>query len=156
MATYPLVVNGAAQRVEAWDGDMPLLYALRNGLGLHAAKYGCGLGQCGACTVLLDGQPVRSCLTKLSDAADKNVTTAEGLGSPDKPHPVQAAFIAEQAAQCGYCTNGMVMGAVSLLQRNARPTREQAQAAMAGHLCRCGSHDRVLKAIARASGQQEA
>jgi nicotinate dehydrogenase subunit A len=154
MATYPLVVNGAARSVEAWDGDMPLLYALRNALGLHAAKYGCGLGQCGACTVLLDGQPVRSCLTKLSDAAGRNVTTAEGLGSPGKPHPVQAAFIAEQAAQCGYCTNGMVMGAVSLLRRNAQPTREQAQAALAGHLCRCGSHDRVLKAIARASGQE--
>ena len=156
MATYPLVVNGAPQRIEAWDGDMPLLYALRGALGLHAVKYGCGLGQCGACTVLVDGQPVRSCLTKLSDAAGKNVTTAEGLGTPDKPHPVQAAFIAEQAAQCGYCTNGMVMGTASLLQRNAKPTREQAQAALAGHLCRCGSHDRVLKAIARASGQQEA
>ncbi|HXD39710.1 MAG TPA: (2Fe-2S)-binding protein [Ramlibacter sp.] len=154
MARFQLIVNGASRPVEAWDGDMPLLYALRNDLGLHAVKFGCGLGQCGACTVLMDGKPVRSCVTKISDAAGKQVTTAEGLGSPDKPHPVQAAFIAEQAAQCGYCTNGMVMGAVALLQANPRPTREQAQAALAGNLCRCGSHDRVLKAVERASGQR--
>ena len=149
---YQLVVNGTSRTVEAWDGDMPLLYALRNDLGLHAAKFGCGLGQCGACTVLVNDTPTRSCLVKLSDAAGKRITTDEGLGSPDKPHPVQAAFIAEQAAQCGYCTNGMVMSTVALLQRNPKPTREQAQAALAGNLCRCGSHDRVLKAIARASG----
>ena len=153
MAQYTLLVNGSRRNVEAWDGDMPLLYALRNTLGLHAAKYGCGLGQCGACTVLVDGQPVHSCVMKLSDAAGKKITTAEGLGTPEKPHPVQAAFIAEQAAQCGYCTNGMVMGAVALLARNPKPTREQAQSALAGNLCRCGSHDRVLKAVARASGQ---
>jgi nicotinate dehydrogenase subunit A len=156
MARFQLIVNGASRPVEAWDGDMPLLYALRNDLGLHAAKFGCGLGQCGACTVLLDGKPTRSCVTKISDAAGKQVTTAEGLGSPDKPHPVQAAFIAEQAAQCGYCTNGMVMGAVALLKDNPRPTREQAQAALAGNLCRCGSHDRVLKAVERAAGQRKA
>jgi nicotinate dehydrogenase subunit A len=113
MARFQLIVNGASRAVEAWDGDMPLLYALRNDLGLHAAKFGCGLGQCGACTVLADGKPTRSCVTKISEAAGKQVTTAESLGSPDKPHPVQAAFIAEQAAQCGYCTNGMVMGAVA-------------------------------------------
>ena len=153
MAQYTLLVNGSRRDVEAWDGNMPLLYALRNTLGLHAAKYGCGLGQCGACTVLVDGQPVHSCVMKLSDAAGKKITTAEGLGTPEKPHPVQAAFIAEQAAQCGYCTNGMVMGAVALLARNPKPTREQAQSALAGNLCRCGSHDRVLKAVARASGQ---
>jgi nicotinate dehydrogenase subunit A len=156
MAHYRLTVNGSTQDVDAWDGEMPLLYALRNQLGLHAAKYGCGLGQCGACTVLVDGQPVRSCMTKLSDAVGKRITTNEGLGTPDKPHPVQAAFIAEQAAQCGYCTNGMVMSSVALLARDPKPTREQAQAALAGNLCRCGSHDRVLKAIARASGQGEA
>ncbi|MES2940831.1 MAG: (2Fe-2S)-binding protein [Pseudomonadota bacterium] len=156
MAAYALVVNGTPRSVEAWDGDMPLLYALRNTLGLHAAKFGCGLGQCGACTVLLDGQPVRSCVLKLSDAAGKSVTTAEGLGTPAAPHPVQAAFIAEQAAQCGYCTNGMVMGSVALLRRTPKPTREQAQAALAGHLCRCGAHDRVLKAVARAAGTKEA
>ena len=156
MARFQLIVNGAPRPVEAWDGDMPLLYALRNDLGLHAAKFGCGLGQCGACTVLVNGKPTRSCITKISDAAGKQVTTAEGLGSPDKPHPVQAAFIAEQAAQCGYCTNGMVMGAVALLRNNPQPSREQAQAALAGNLCRCGSHDRVLKAVERAAGRTKA
>ena len=156
MTRYRLTVNGTEQQVEAWDGDMPLLYALRNALGLHAVKFGCGLGQCGACTVLVDGQPQRSCLFRLADAADRRIVTAEGLGTPEKPHPVQAAFIAEQAAQCGYCTNGMVMSTVALLADNAKPTREQAQAALAGNLCRCGSHDRVLKAITRASGQREA
>src|SRR3954471_17527890 len=121
MALYPLVVDGKPQQVEAWDGEMPLLYALRNSLGLHAAKYGCGLGQCGACTVLLDGQPVRSCLITLGSARGKSVTTAEGLGSPDKPHPVQAAFIAEQAAQCGYCINGMIMPSAALLKQTPKP-----------------------------------
>jgi len=156
MATHRLTVNGTPQDVEAWDGDMPLLYALRNTLGLHAPKFGCGLGQCGACTVHLDGQPLRSCQVRLSDATGKGITTNEGLGTPERPHPVQAAFIAEQAAQCGYCTNGMVMTAAALLARNPKPTREEAQAALAGNLCRCGSHDRVLRAIARASGQGEA
>jgi nicotinate dehydrogenase subunit A len=156
MPQYSLNVNGAARSVDAWDGDMPVLYALRNDLGLHGAKFGCGLGQCGACTVLIDGRATRSCTVKLSEVAGKKIVTAEGLGTPAQPHPVQAAFIAEQAAQCGYCTNGMVMGAVALLQSNPRPTREQAQAALAGNLCRCGSHDRVLKAIARASKQGSA
>jgi nicotinate dehydrogenase subunit A len=130
---------------------MPLLYALRNDLGLHAVKFGCGLGQCGACTVLLDGAPVRSCRVRLKDAGAGRIVTAEGLGSPAEPHPVQAAFIAEQAAQCGYCTNGMVMTAVALLRQTLKPTREQAQQALAGNLCRCGSHDRVLRAVQRAA-----
>jgi len=156
MTRYRLTVNGTEQQVEAWDGDMPLLYALRNALGLHAVKFGCGLGQCGACTVLVDGQPQRSCLLRLADAVDRQIVTAEGLGTPEKPHPVQAAFIAEQAAQCGYCTNGMVMSSVALLAGNPKPTREQTQAALAGNLCRCGSHDRVLKAVSRASGQGKA
>jgi len=156
MARYRLDVNGNKRDVEVWDADMPLLYALRNDLGLTAAKFGCGLGQCGACTVLIEGQPVRSCLIKVSAVAGKRITTNEGLGTPDQPHPVQAAFIAEQAAQCGYCTNGMVMSSVALLQRNPKPNRAQAQAALAGNLCRCGAHDRVLKAIARASGQEGA
>jgi nicotinate dehydrogenase subunit A len=156
MPRFTLTVNGTERPVEAWDGDMPLLYALRNDLGLHAAKFGCGLGQCGACTVLMDGRPARSCLVKLSDAPGRRIVTAEGLGTPDKPHPVQAAFIAEQAAQCGYCTNGMVMTSVALLRSNPRPTREQAQAALAGNLCRCGSHDRVLKAVERASREGSA
>ena len=151
MPRYQLAVNGATHTVEAWDGDMPLLYVLRNALGLHAVKFGCGVGQCGTCTVLVNGAPARSCLIKVSDAVGQAITTAEGLGTPARPHPVQVAFIAEQAAQCGYCTNGMVMTAVALLKSNPQPTREQAQAALAGNLCRCGSHDRVLKAVQRAS-----
>jgi nicotinate dehydrogenase subunit A len=152
MPSYRLTLNGAPVTIKAWDGNMPLLYALRNDLGMHAVKFGCGLGQCGACTVIVDNAPVRSCLMKVSDARGKCITTAEGLGSPGKPHPVQAAFIEEQAAQCGYCTNGMVMTCVSLLRNNPKPSREEAQAALAGNLCRCGSHDRVLKAVERASG----
>ena len=151
MPTVQLHVNGVQRTLDAWDAEMPLLYALRNDLGLHAAKFGCGLGQCGACTVLLDDAPVRSCTVKVGDAAGRHVVTAEGLGTPERPHPVQAAFIAEQAAQCGYCTNGMVMGVVALLKREPRPTREQAQQALAGNLCRCGSHDRVLRAVERAA-----
>ena len=153
MPRYALTVNGAAKSVDAWDPLMPLLYALRNERGLHGAKFGCGLGQCGACTVLVDNAPARSCTLTMADAAGKRIVTAEGLGSPDQPHPVQAAFIAEQAAQCGYCTNGMVMSVVGFLSRTPKPTREQAQAALAGNLCRYGSHDRVLKAVVRASGQ---
>ena len=151
MPTVMLIVNGATKTVDVWDPEMPLLYALRNELGLHAAKFGCGLGQCGACTVLLDDAPVRSCSIRMKDAAGRRVVTAEGLGSPDKPHAVQAAFIAEQAAQCGYCTNGMVMSSVALLRRTPRPSRDQAQQALAGNLCRCGSHDRVLRAVQRAA-----
>jgi nicotinate dehydrogenase subunit A len=151
MPTVTLTVNGATRAVDAWDPQMPLLYALRNELGLQATKYGCGLGQCGACTVLLGDAPVRSCSIRLADVRGRRIITAEGLGSPDKPHPVQAAFIAEQAAQCGYCTNGMVVAAVALLRGNPRPTREQVQQALAGNLCRCGSHDRVLRAVQRAA-----
>jgi len=151
MPTVQLHVNGVQRAVDAWDAEMPLLYALRNELGLHAAKFGCGLGQCGSCTVLLDDAPVRSCTVKVGEADGRRVVTAEGLGTPERPHPVQAAFIAEQAAQCGYCTNGMVMSVVALLRREPRPTREQAQQALAGNLCRCGSHDRVLRAVQRAA-----
>jgi nicotinate dehydrogenase subunit A len=151
MPTVQLHVNGVQRAVDAWDAEMPLLYALRNDLGLHAAKFGCGLGQCGSCTVLLDDVPVRSCTVKLGQAGGRRVVTDEGLGTPERPHPVQAAFIAEQAAQCGYCTNGMVMSVVALLRREPRPTREQAQQALAGNLCRCGSHDRVLRAVQRAA-----
>jgi nicotinate dehydrogenase subunit A len=153
MPRFALTVNGTGRSIEAWDAQMPLLYALRNDLGLHAAKFGCGLGQCGACTVLVDNTPARSCTLTVEQAAGKRITTSEGLGTPEQPHPVQAAFIAEQAAQCGYCTNGMVMSVVGLLAQTPKPTREQAQAALAGNLCRCGSHDRVLKAVSRASGQ---
>ena len=150
MPTYAFTVNGARRTVDAWDPDMPLLYALRDALGLAAAKYGCGLGQCGSCTVLVDGRPVRSCTVRIADVGGRSVTTSEGLGTPEKPRPVQAAFIAEQAAQCGYCTSGMVMSAVALLASNPAPTRAETQAALAGNLCRCGSHDRVLRAVQRA------
>ena len=150
MPTYTITVNGSRRTVDAWDPDMPLLYALRDSLGLTAAKYGCGLGQCGSCTVLVDGRPTRSCIVRIADVAGKTVTTCEGLGTPEKPHPVQAAFIAEQAAQCGYCTSGMVMSAVALLESNPAPSRADTQAALAGNLCRCGSHDRVLRAVQRA------
>ena len=151
MAQYTLTVNGKRQQVDSWDPQQPLLYVLRNQLDLHGPKFGCGAGQCGSCTVLLDDKAARACLVPIKDAAGKRVTTLEGLGTPDKPHPVQAAFIAEQAAQCGYCANGMVMTTVALLRTNPKPTREQAQAALDGNLCRCGSHDRVLKAVARAA-----
>ena len=151
MPAYTITVNGARRTVDAWDPDMPLLYALRESLGLTAAKYGCGLGQCGSCTVLVDGRATRSCVVRIADVAGKSVTTSEGLGSPEKPHPVQAAFIAEQAAQCGYCTSGMVMSTVALLASNPAPSRAETQAALAGNLCRCGSHDRVLRAVQRAA-----
>ena len=152
MSSFDLNVNGKQQRVESWDPDQPLLYALRNDLRLHGAKFGCGEGQCGACTVLIDDAPARSCQVTVAAAAGKRITTIEGLGSPEKPHPVQAAFIAEQAAQCGYCTNGMVMSTVALLRAKPRPSLEKAKAALHGNLCRCGSHDRVLRAVQRAAG----
>ena len=151
MPTVQLHVNGVQRAVDAWDAEMPLLYALRNDLGLHAAKFGCGLGQCGSCTVLLDGAPVRSCIVKLGDAAGHRVVTAEGLGSPERPHPVQAAFIAEQAAQCGYCTNGMIMTAAAFLAQTPAPTTDQIKQSLAGNLCRCGTYTRILRAVARAS-----
>jgi nicotinate dehydrogenase subunit A len=151
MATYRFEVNGSPRSVESWDPDQPLLYLLRNALGLTGPKYGCGLGQCGGCAVLIDGVAARACVVRVADAAGRKITTIEGLGTPDKPHPVQAAFIAEQAAQCGYCTNGMVVSAVALLRANPRPTREQVQDALAANLCRCGSHDRVLRAVQRAA-----
>src|SRR5438270_11171794 len=117
MATYSFSVNGSAETVNSADPDQPLLYVLRNALGLTGAKFGCGLGQCGACTVIIDGDATRSCVTPVSAVAGRSVTTVEGLGTADKPHAVQAAFIAEQAAQCGYCTNGMVMTSAALLAR---------------------------------------
>lgn len=152
MTAYRFRVNGRAQRVESWDPDQPLLYVLRNALGLHGPKFGCGLAQCGACTVLLDGRAVRSCTLSVSAAQGKAVTTLEGLGTPERPDPVQAAFIKEQAAQCGYCTSGMVMTAKALLARTPRPTAEQVKEALADNLCRCGTHTRILRAVLRASG----
>src|SRR5438132_7578677 len=151
MPNFKLRVNGRATTVESWDPAQPLLYVLRNSLGLHGPKFGCGLGQCGACTVLIDGKATRSCITSVKQAQGHAITTIEGLGSPEKPDPVQAAFIAEQAAQCGYCTSGMVVAARTLLQQNRRPNEAQVREALAGNLCRCGSHARVIRAVLRAA-----
>jgi nicotinate dehydrogenase subunit A len=151
VSTFELHVNGQMHSVESWAPEQPLLYVLRNDLGLHGAKFGCGEGQCGSCTVLIDDQPARACVVSVAAAAGKRITTIEGLGSPEKPHPVQAAFIAEQAAQCGYCANGIVMSAVALLHTNPNPSREQIKAALDAALCRCGAHDRALRAVERAA-----
>jgi nicotinate dehydrogenase subunit A len=151
MPRYNFRVNGRAVTVESWDPAQPLLYVLRNSLALRAVKFGCGLGQCGACTVLVDGRAARSCSTPVSQAAGHSITTLEGLGSPQKPDKVQAAFIAEQAAQCGYCTNGMIMGATALLNQTPNPTAEQIKQGLRGNLCRCGTHTRILAAVLRAA-----
>ena len=152
MATYEFRVNGGDVTVGSWDPAQPLLYLLRGALGLHGPKFGCGLGQCGACTVLIDGDAQRSCLVPVSEVKGKSVTTLEGLGSPEHPDPLQAAFIAEQAAQCGYCTNGMIMTAKALLDRNPKPTLDEVKAGLAGNLGRCGTHTRIRRAVARAAG----
>ena len=151
MPRYNVRVNGRAVTVDSWDSAQPLLYALRNSLGLHAVKFGCGLGQCGACTVLVDGRAVRSCSTPISQTAGRSVTTLEGLGSLEKPDKVQAAFIAEQAAQCGYCTNGMIMSATALLTQTPKPSADQVTQALRGNLCRCGTYTRILSAVLRAA-----
>jgi nicotinate dehydrogenase subunit A len=153
MATYKFQLNGAPVEAESWDPAQPLLYVLRNTLGLHGPKFGCGMAQCGACTVLIDGEAARSCVTTVRQAAGRTVTTIEGLGTPEKPDTVQAAFIAEQAAQCGYCTNGMVMAAKSLLSQTPKPTLDQVKQSLAGNLCKCGTHTRILRAVMRAAGQ---
>ncbi len=143
-----LSVNGQPREVAA-DPDVPLLYVLRNDLGLTGTKFGCGLGQCGACTVLVGGQAVRSCLLPVQAVAGREVTTIEGIGSPERPHPLQAAFIEEQAAQCGYCTAGIIMSAKAFLDRTPRATEALLVQALAGNLCRCGTHLRVIRAVMR-------
>lgn len=148
--TYHLRVNGDARDVTA-EGDTPLLYILRNDLELSGAKFGCGLSQCGACTVVVGGAAVRSCSTPVRSVEGRDITTLEGIGSETKPHPLQAAFIAEQAMQCGYCINGMIMSAKALLDRTPHPTEAQVREALAGNLCRCGSHNRIVRAVLRAS-----
>jgi nicotinate dehydrogenase subunit A len=153
MPSYDLNVNGAAQTVVVRDAEEPLRYVLRNSLGLTGAKFGCGLGQCGACMVLVDGEATPACMVPVASAAGKKIVTVEGLGSPDKPHAVQAAFITEQAAQCGYCTAGMVVSAAALLAKKPGATMQDAKDALAGNLCRCGSHQRVLRAVQRAAGR---
>ncbi|MDB5883618.1 MAG: (2Fe-2S)-binding protein [Ramlibacter sp.] len=155
MAKINLRVNGTSRTLDA-DPQMPLLYALRNDLELKGPRFGCGKGQCGACSVLVDGAVVRSCVTPMSTVKGRAVTTLEGLGSSAKPSVVQAAFIEEQAAQCGYCINGMVMAATALLKSNPQPSETQIREALATHLCRCGTHTRIVKAVQRASGQQTA
>src|SRR5712664_3687999 len=146
-----LNVNGRTARVMADDPNMPLLYALRNDLGLRGPRFGCGLGQCGACTVHMDGNAVRSCITPLSLVGDRSIVTLEGLGTPEKPHPMQQAFIDEQAVQCGYCINGMIMTAKALLDRLPHPTETQVREGLALNLCRCGTHNRIVRAVMRAS-----
>ncbi|GJE49940.1 Nicotinate dehydrogenase subunit A [Methylobacterium tardum] len=148
-----LDVNGRAAPVSVDDPDTPLLYVLRDDLGLHGPRFGCGLGQCGACTVHVDGQAVRSCITPVSSLkAGAKIVTLEGLGSLDKPHPVQAAFIAEQAAQCGYCINGMIMQSAALLSETPKPDETAIRQALAQNLCRCGTHQRIVRAVQRAAG----
>jgi nicotinate dehydrogenase subunit A len=151
MSDLTLRVNGADHKVVVDDPDMPLLYVLRDDLKLRGPKFGCGLGQCGACTVLVNGEARRSCVTRAVDVQRQEITTLEGLGSPERPSRVQAAFIAELAAQCGYCTNGMVMAATALLARQKNPTDSDVRKALASYLCRCGSHVRVLAAVQRAA-----
>jgi len=152
MAKYSLRVNGKLSAVEA-DADMPLLYALRNDLQLNGPKFGCGLGQCGACTVIVDGNPVRSCQMPISAVGNRAVTTLEGLGNVKRMHKIQQAFVDEQAVQCGYCINGMIMTTKALLDKTPKPTDAQIKEALAGNLCRCGTHIRILRAVKRASGQ---
>jgi nicotinate dehydrogenase subunit A len=149
MATFALRVNGERRSVTV-EPDTPLLYVLRNDLELNGAKFGCGLAQCGACSVLVDGKEVRSCVTPVS-AVKGPVTTIEGLGSAEKLHPLQRAFIAEQACQCGFCGNGMVIAAKALLDRNSSPTNGEVRQALNGHLCRCASHNRIVRAVQRAA-----
>lgn len=152
MSQITLNVNGAAQTLEL-EPDMPLLYALRNHLNLNGAKYGCGLGQCGACTVIVDDQPVFACLTPCAGLEGKKIRTVESLGSAQKPGPLQAAFIEKQAAQCGYCIAGMLMRAQALLERNRHPDEATIREHMAGNLCRCGTHLRIIEAIKQVAGQ---
>ncbi len=149
--SFPLNVNGRAVEIKVDDPAMPLLYALRNDLGLHGPRFGCGLGQCGACTVHVDGAAVRSCITPIQSAANRHVVTLEGLGSPGDPHPLQKAFIQEQAVQCGYCINGMIMQAAVFLRHNKAPTEAEIKNALAKNLCRCGTHLRIVRAVQRAA-----
>lgn len=151
MPSYTCRINGRTASIRVWDPDEPLLYALRGALGLTGAKPGCGLGQCGSCTVLLDQQAVRSCVVPVRTVAGRRITTVEGLGTPARPDPLQAAFIAEQAAQCGYCTSGMILAARALLLKTPRPTADQVKEALAGNLCRCGAYPRIIRAVLRAS-----
>ncbi|MGO8868973.1 MAG: (2Fe-2S)-binding protein [Alphaproteobacteria bacterium] len=149
-ATITLKVNGTSRAVAA-EPETPLLYVLRNDLELNGAKFGCGLAQCGACTVLVDGQPVRSCVQPIGALGGRAITTLEGLGTLEKPHPLQQAFIDEQAAQCGYCINGMIITAAAFLAATPSPSERQVREALAGNLCRCGTQGRIIRAVLRAA-----
>lgn len=149
---FRLTINGVESAIEA-DPDTPLLYALRNDLALKGTRFGCGSGQCGACFVLIDGHPTPACDTPLWSVAGKRITTIEGLGPPGTLHPLQEAFLAEQAAQCGFCTSGILISAAALLAKNPRPTEGEVRAALDRNLCRCGSHNRMVRAVLRAAGQ---
>jgi nicotinate dehydrogenase subunit A len=153
MAKLTLRVNGKSQVVDT-DPETPLLYVLRDDLKLNGPKFGCGLGQCGACTVIINGNAVQSCQVPVKDVGARAVTTLEGLGSTKKMHPIQKAFLDEQAVQCGYCINGMIMTTKALLDKNPKPNEAQIKVALAGNLCRCGTHTRILRAVKRASGQK--
>ena len=150
MPDYTLRVNGVSRTVRT-DADTPLLYVLRNDLEMNGAKFGCGLAQCGACTVHIDGRAARSCVTPVSSLAGKNVTTLEGIGTLDKLHPLQKAFLDEQAAQCGYCTNGMIMQAAALIAAKPAPTEADVCSMMNANLCRCGCQPRIVRAVLRAA-----
>jgi nicotinate dehydrogenase subunit A len=150
MARITLDVNGSVHTIDA-DPDMPLLYALRNDLGLNNPHFGCGLAQCGACTVHIDGQAVRSCITPVSAVGNGKVVTLAGLGTAEKPHPIQAAYVEEEVPQCGYCINGWIMTAAALLNRVKKPTDAQIMEALTGHKCRCGTHMSILRAVKRAA-----
>ncbi len=151
MTSTQLNVNGKAVSLSVDDPDVPLLYVLRDDLGLHGPRFGCGLGQCGACTVHIDGVAVRSCVMPLAAVKGK-VVTLEGLGTEARPHPLQRAFIEEQAVQCGYCINGMIMQSAALLARTPKPTADQIRQELAANLCRCGTHLRIIRAVQRAAG----
>ena len=150
MAQFTLHVNGKASTIEA-DPDMPLLYALRNDLGLNNPRFGCGLAQCGACMVHLDGQAIRSCVTPVAAVGNAKVVTLAGLGTPERPHPVQAAYVEEQVHQCGYCINGWVMSAAALLNQKKKPTDAEIKQALTGLQCRCGTHMAIMRAVKRAA-----
>jgi nicotinate dehydrogenase subunit A len=149
MAIYNLNVNGKSYSVDIDDPTTPLLYILQENVQLNGPKFGCGLGQCGACTVLLDGEPIRSCITAISDSANRDVLTIEGLGSPARPHPIQQAFIIEQAAHCGYCVSGPMLYGYAYIQKNPNATRADILQSLTGLLCRCHAHTRMLNALER-------
>ncbi len=150
MAKITLNVDGKSHTIDA-DPDMPLLYALRDDIKLNNPQFGCGLAQCGACTVHLNGQPIRSCVTPVSTVGDAKVVTMAGLGTPEKPHPIQAAYVEEQVPQCGYCINGWVMTAAALLNSKKKPTDDEIKQALTGLKCRCGTHINIMRAVRRAA-----